>query len=226
MSADPLSFFAGDASSSSESEEEREESHPQEQEEKPPDPNKLPSPSTLFATVKKPSFLADPSERQVDWDKFVKNDAEDASGIHLGDGSGRYSAIAPPTDLLAEDSKHNKTVHSSLSAAIVRTYSSTGGEISAPPVRYTTDEVDAKFRTVSNNLEGVGSREAEPQSSKRAGPDLGAEEEGETKKQKTENFRQKEKRKRSLGQASRGTSYVEEEKRRLRQQFATDEVMN
>ena len=46
------------------------------------------------------------------------------------------------------------------------------------------------------------------------------------KKLKTETFRQKEKRKRDVGQSSRGKSYVEEEKRILRQAFATDEVMS
>lgn len=228
MSEDPLSFLAGDCSSSSDSEGEdsTEQGNPDAgEDEGAADPDRLPSPSTLFATVKLPSFLNNPGERHVDWDKFVKNDAEDGENIHLVEGGGRYSAIAPPTDL-DDDTKHNKTVHSSLSAAIVRTYANTGGEISAPPVRYTTNEVEAKFRTVSNNVERVGSGEGEgSQASKRAGQDLVAE--GETKKQKTtENFRQKEKRKRNLGQTSRGTSYVEEEKRVLRQQFATDEVMN
>lgn len=42
------------------------------------------------------------------------------------------------------------------------------------------------------------------------------------KKQKTENFRQKEKRKRDQGQSSRGKSYVEEEKRILRQDFSAE----
>lgn len=222
MSADPLSFFAGEASSSSESEGEEGEGESQPGAEVAPDPNKLPSPSTLFATVKKPSFLSNPGDRQVDWDQFVKNDAEDDENVHLEEGAGRYSAIAPPKDL-DDGAKHNKMVHSSLSAAIVRTYSSTDGEISAPPVRYTTKEVDAKFRTVSDSVEGGGAGEV-PQGGKRAGPDLASE--GDLKKQKTENFRQKEKRKRNLGQTSRGTSYVEEEKRVLRQQFATDEVMN
>jgi hypothetical protein len=235
MSADPLSFFAGDDSSSSDSEggEEGGVGQPERLEEASQDPDRLPSPSTLFSTVKKPSFLSDPNDRLVDWDRFVKNDATDAENIHFGGGSGQYSAIAPPTDLVEEDSKHSKHVHSSLSAAIVRTYSNTGGEISAPPVRYSASEVDAKFRTVSNaTSEGVGTggesqggRKEGLQGSKRAGSDLAAEE-GDAKKLRAENFRQKEKRKRSLGQASRGTSYVEEEKRVLRQQFATDEVMN
>ena len=44
--------------------------------------------------------------------------------------------------------------------------------------------------------------------------------ESEAKKKKVENFQQKEKRKRDLGQASREKSYVEEEKRILRQGFS------
>ena len=39
---------------------------------------------------------------------------------------------------------------------------------------------------------------------------------------KVENFQQKEKRKRDLGQASREKSYVEEEKRILRQAFSAE----
>jgi len=42
------------------------------------------------------------------------------------------------------------------------------------------------------------------------------------KSKKTENFRQKEKRKRDQGQSSRGKSYVEEEKRILRQDFSAE----
>lgn len=224
-SADPLSFFAGDDSSSSESEGggQGEDNNDHLSAEVASNPNKLPSPDSLFATVKKPSFLTDPSKRQVNWDNFVKNDTDDQVNVHLAEGGENYAAIAPPKDL-NNSSSHNKKVHSSLSAAIVRTYSNTSGEISAPPVRYSTDDVDAKFRTVSDNSEGG----VAPVGSKRPGPDAG-ELEGEegTKKQKTsENFRQKEKRKRNLGQTSRGTSYVEEEKRVLRQQFATDEIMN
>lgn len=223
MSADPLSFLAGEDSSSSESDGEAGEEGTDNldglsSETTAPNPNKLPSPDSLFATVKRPSFLADPSKRDVDWDNFVKNDTDDQPNPHLAEGDGDYAAIAPPKD----PNMHNKKVHSSLSAAIIRTYSNTGGEISAPPIRYSTDDVDPKFRTVSNSAEGgvaqVGVKRANVE-------DEGGEEEG-TKKSKTENFRQKEKRKRNLGQTSRGKSYVEEEKRVLRQQFAMDEIMN
>ena len=50
-------------------------------------------------------------------------------------------------------------------------------------------------------------------------------EESTPKKQKTENFRQKEKRKRDQGQSARGKSYVEEEKRILRQEFSAEWIV-
>ena len=223
-SADPLSFFAGDDSSSSESDEEGAGDQDKDTLSSDPaasNPNKLPSPDSLFASVRKPSFLTDPSKRDVDWDQFVKNDTEGLTNIHTEEGS-NYAAIAPPKD---GGTGQSKKVHSSLSAAIVRTYSSTDGSISAPPVRYSSNDVDAKFRTVSDAGEGGGAVEV---GDKRTRSTPGANEELEegTKKQKTENFRQKEKRKRDMGQTSRGKSYVEEEKRVLRQHFATDEVMN
>ncbi len=228
MSSDPLSFFAGEDSSSSESEEEGK------GKDKGPcsegfsasssDASKLPSPDTLFASVKKPSFLT--SKTHINWDRFVK---KDEPNVHLSEGGENYAAIAPPRDLGEQDRK----VHTSLSAAIVRTYSNTGGEISAPPIRYSTNDMETKFKTVSDSAESASGGGAESGKRVRSDPVGGGEggegeEEGggDTKKQKMENFRQKEKRKRNLGQTSRGKNYVEEEKRILRQQFATDEVMN
>lgn len=221
MSSDPLSFFAGEDTSSSESEdgEDRTNDLHSADTASVDNPNKLPSPDTLFATVKKPSFLANPSQRHVNWDQFVKNDATEVDeSVHLAGGvGGRYSAIAPPKHL---DEEHSRKIRSSLSAAIINTFSNTGGEISAPPVRYTANDVDPSFRTVSAEAE------VPQQSTKRAGTSLGEGEGGEgpgdaQKKQKVGNFRQKEKRKRDLGQTSRGKNYVEEEKRVLRQHFAT-----
>ena len=110
--SDPLSFFAGEDSSDSEGEGENE---PQEETEKVEEvdrPDKLPSPDTLFATVGRPSFLKTsltPSDREVNWDRFVKNDTEE--NIH---GDGTHAAVAPPTGL--EDSRRN--ISSSLSIAI------------------------------------------------------------------------------------------------------------
>ena len=217
--SDPLSFFAGEDSSSSDSENEENNSRPNDKDSTEDEvcsstfvSDKLPSPDSLFASVGKPSFLNDPNKNHINWDIFLKNDSE--PNIHLVEGRGDYAAIAPPKDT-------GKKVHSSLSAAIINTYSDTGGEISAPPIRYSTNEVEPKFRTVSDRPE-----EEEIASSvigKHAPLALDASEESAAKKPKTEKltFRQKEKRKRDLGQTSRGKSYVEEEKRVLRQQFSS-----
>lgn len=229
MSADPLSFFAGESSSSSESEgeEDRPDSEDSGIEKAPPPGQKLPSPDSLFASVGVPTFLNNPAHPDINWDKFVRNETDpEEPNIHLT-GDGNYVAIAPPTDLGENTSKHNKKVHSALSAAIISTYSTTEGEISAPPVRYTTKDVDPKFRTVSDAGEdaaeetsGASLAGTKHLSSSSTGP------QSEAKKSKTENFRQKEKRKRNMGQTSRGKNYVEEEKRVLRQHFSTDEIMS
>ena len=212
---DPLSLLAGSDSSDSEDEaagqtttedaDNRTSSSPT---------DKLPSPSTLFATVGKPSFLNDPQAKEINWDSFVKNNlGSDKYDIHITDDGG-YAAIPPPTD-------EEKPVYNSLSAAITGTYNKEGaGQISAAPVRYTQPEqVDPKYRSVD-----TGYKEEAQTGNKRQADTEGTE--LSSKKAKTETFRQKEKRKRDLGQSSRGKSYVEEEKRLLRQQYATDEIMS
>ena len=222
--SDPLSYLAGETSSSSDSEAENGSENPSNDViDKKSSKDKLPPPDSLFESVGTPSFLYNPNSGRVDWDKLVKNDtAETDLNVHASDG--RYAAIAPPSgNDLEEDSKHNKKVHSSLTAAIVNTYSTTSGEISAPPVRYTTKDVDPKFRTVSD---GPEIEEGRSSTKKRDNPSSDSGVEEASKKQKVQNFRQKEKRKRDEGQSSRGKSYVEEEKRILRQNFSTDEVMS
>lgn len=221
MSGDPLGFFAGEASSSSESESENEEGGGSREEEAtrpqegPGDPNKLPSPDTLFATVGKPAFLNNPLDRHIDWDQFVKNpDPTPEPNIHA---TGSYAAIPPPR---AEDLPGGT---STKSMGVL------GGatEISAPPVRYSPpSEVDPKHAVVSSKLSSedtvkVGIKR--PQQGENV--DV-TKEGGSSKKLKTENFRLKEKRKRDMGQSSRGKNYVEEEKRILRQQYRTDELLS
>lgn len=222
--SDPLSFFAGDDSSDSESEEDQERAKPTPvtvTDSSESTAGKLPSPSTLFATVGRPSFLENPQDKHLDWDNFVKNETEQSS-IHT-DGDGTYAAIPPPSDPTTGQSK---IVHSSLSTAIASTYKqNAASEISAPPVRYTNpDEVDVKYRSVSDATSAVN------EDSQKAGTKRTSQVENESdvgnKKLKTETFRKKEKRKRDLGQSSRGKNYVEEEKRLLRQQFGADTVMS
>ena len=218
-SSDPLSFFAGEASSSSESEnEEEDDSAIRESEAKglpegPQDSEKLPSPSTLFATVGRPAFLNNPMEKHIDWDRFVKNPEPEPEqpNVHSTGTAGNYAAIPPPST--------SETATNSSSGSVIL---STGGELSAPPVRYNTAEaVDSKQQTVSDKL---ATEEGSVTGLKRPPLAVDTPEDSVSKKLKTDNFRQKEKRKRDLGQSSRGKSYVEEEKRILRQQYNTDEV--
>ena len=226
--ADPLSFFAGEDSSDSENEGDPEPVKQPERVEEDSRPDKLPSPDTLFATVGRPSFLStslDPSDREVNWDRFVKNDTEE--NIH---SDGTHAAIAPPSDL--ENSRGN--ISSSLSIAIASTYTTPSHEISAAPVKYPNPKTDDNDENVGVSDASVVNRDEEISSTSTAvaGTKRGVsvrdgDGDGSAKKKsKTETFRQKEKRKRDVGQSSRGKSYVEEEKRILRQAFATDEVMS
>ena len=215
--ADPLSFFAGEDSSDSESEAEPEQEEATENVEDNSRSDKLPSPDTLFATVGRPSFLSTsltPSQRQVNWDRFVKNDTEE--NVH---SDGAHAAIAPPSDL--ESSRGN--ISSSLSIAIASTYTTPSHEISAAPVKYNqakASDGDFDNDTDQSRTEGtVSSTKRALSTAKDTDCDTA------TKKAKMDSFRQKEKKKRDTGQSSRGKSYVEEEKRILRQTFGTDEVM-
>lgn len=199
-SADPLGFFAGEASSSSEDEED-EGSVPalDEPGEASGDgrADKLPSPDTLFATVGRPSFLDNPQEGHIDWDRFVKtHDTSPEPNTHGREG---YAAIPPP-----KPDDWSKPDSSSVSAA---------------PVRYDapSESTDPKRLTVSSDSDAttkVGTKR--PHNDKEEAEVL-------SKRKKEESFRQKEKRKRDLGQSSRGKSYVEEEKRILRQGYGLDE---
>lgn len=230
--ADPLSFFAGEDSSDSETERDPEPEKQPEKVEEDSRPDKLPSPDTLFATVGRPSFLStslNPSNREVNWDRFVKNDTEE--NIH---SDGTHAAIAPPSDL--ENSRGN--ISSSLSIAIASTYTTPSHEISAAPVKYSNPKTDNDEENVGVSDAAVVNRDEERSSTSTAvagtkrgvsvkDSDGDGDGDGSAKKKsKTETFRQKEKRKRDVGQSSRGKSYVEEEKRILRQAFATDEVMS
>ena len=228
--ADPLSFFAGEDPSDSESEGDPEPENPSEKvEEDDSRPDKLPSPDTLFATVGRPSFLStslNPSSgcREVNWDRFVKNDTEE--NVH---SDGTHAAIAPPSDL--ENSRGN--ISSSLSIAIASTYTTPSHEISAAPVKYANPRTDNGDEDVGVSDSASAMNRGEERAGTKRGASINKEGEGDgggdgsaKKKLKTETFRQKEKRKRDVGQSSRGKSYVEEEKRILRQAFATDEVMS
>ena len=201
-----LGFFASADTSSSEDEEESPQPNAREDKgedtKKVDDPNKLPSPHTLFQTVGKPDFLTTPD--YFDWDRHAKSfdEREDTEDVHT---RGNYAAIPPPPGGISSGEA--------------------GGQgVSRPPVRY--DRQHGEADRVSSSIEaGLGmkrQRENDGSVTVEAG-------QGEkallNKKKKGEVFRDKEKRKRDLGMTSRGKSYVEEEKRVLRQAFNTDQIM-
>lgn len=193
---DPLSFFtAGDSSSNSDSENESDVRNDEQDKLKSNSPagnasaakTKLPSPTTLFATVGKPAFLETKEESYVDWNSLSK----------------RYepsSYSAPPVQFppVTESSRDSEEYEDAV--------------ISSAPVKYGKEISDIQKHLVVHEKRSVTT--ALNILKERGG--------SAPKKQKTENFRQKEKRKRDEGQTSRGKSYVEEEKRILRQHFAAD----
>lgn len=211
-SSDPLGFLAGD-DSSSESEDEvapAQTEHPEKEASEGAEDagDKLPSPDTLFQSVGRPSFLDDPQEQYIDWDRFVKSSEPAEPNVHQ---TGHYAAIPPPSDF--GDSGPRAPSESKLSASILR---SGAVEFSAPPVTYSSTPAATDNATALAGKKRPQESANESEAEERVGLN--------SKKLKTENFRQKEKRKRDLGQSSRGKSYVEEEKRILRQQFAADEI--
>lgn len=147
---------------------------------------KLPSPTTLFATVGRPAFLESKEESHVDWDSLSKRYEPNT-----------YSA--PPVQFSSvAESRESEEYEDAV--------------ISSAPVKYGKEISDIQKHLVVHDKRSV----------KVALNILNDRGESAPKKQKTDNFRQKEKRKRDQGQSSRGKSYVEEEKRILRQDFSAE----
>ena len=215
--ADPLDFFAADGSSSESDEEDDSNQKAQQKEESVPAEDgaeKLPSPNTLFESVGRPSFLNNPNEKFINWERFVKSSESEAASVH---DNGEYAAIPPPSSL--KDS-------GPVTTKLTRTILASGGEgvveYSSPPVPYDGTSAGA------TECVSVGTDSQEQQQGvKRQLPARPQSPEApNSKRSKGEQFRVKEKRKRDIGQSSRGKSYVEEEKRILRQQFASDAILS
>lgn len=221
MSSDPLNFFtAGDDSSDSDDEEDTgdRDSRP----DRPSDvenggADKLPSPDSLFKSVGRPSFLDNPSEKFIDWDRFVKKNTEvEEPSVHDSEG---YVAIPPPASL----KENSGTVTTSLT----RTILGTGGvEFSSPPVTYDNGPVSDETRAAAVSVRETA---GDPQQAVKRSQDEATDSDAPAAKRAKQQgalFRMKEKRKRDIGQSSRGKSYVEEEKRILRQQFDSDAILS
>ncbi|MBN3313248.1 CA052 protein, partial [Atractosteus spatula] len=152
----------------------------------------LPKPDDLFRSISKPSFLYNPLNKQIDWEsRTVKAPEEPAKEFKPW----KTNAVPPPQSYATQ-------------------------EKSAPPGR----DMAVKW---SNMYEDNG--DDAPQLAGACahflpeGEELTDSDEDKhspsAKKRKVESFQQKEKRKREVGQASSEKSFVEEEKRILRQSF-------
>lgn len=209
--SDPLAFFAADGSSSESEEEEDTNQNDQLQN----DPvtgedevEKLPSPNTLFESVGRPSFLNNPNTKYINWDRFVKSSETDEPNIHESD---EYAAIPPPSNLT-----NTGTVTTKLTRTILGSGRDDVVEFSSPPVQYTNTSVSSTERvsTESQPIKRPLQSNTTDEQSSTSSSDVPS-----SKRSKGEQFRVKEKRKRDIGQSSRGKNYVEEEKRILRQQY-------
>ncbi|KAM9383854.1 UPF0690 protein C1orf52 homolog [Pholidichthys leucotaenia] len=155
----------------------------------------LPKPDELFRSVSKPAFLYNPLNKQIDWDSLaVKAPEEPAREFKPW----KTNAVPPPESYTAEPEK-KKGPPPGMDMAIKwsNVYEDNGEDA---PQAYS-----GKARFLPAEEQSSESDE-EPENSSQS-----------AKKQRVETFRQKEKRKRDMGQATSDKNFVEEEKRILRQ---------
>lgn len=156
----------------------------------------LPKPDELFRSVSKPAFLYNPLNKQIDWEsRTVKAPEEPAREFKPW----KTNAVPPPQTYATEPEK-KKGPPPGMDMAIKwsNVYEDNGDDAPQP---YT-----GQARFLPTEEQPCDSDE-DPQDSTMS-----------AKKRRVETFQQKEKRKRDLGQATSDKSFVEEEKRILRQQ--------
>ncbi|KAI1891994.1 hypothetical protein AGOR_G00149430 [Albula goreensis] len=151
----------------------------------------LPKPDELFRSVSKPAFLYNPLNKHIDWEsRTVKAPEEPAKEFKVW----KTNAVPPPQTYATE----KKSAPPGMDMAIKWSN------------MYEDNGEDAP-RPATGNAQFLPDEEKESESDEEPEKALSA------KKRKVETFQQKEKRKRDLGQATSDKSFVEEEKRILRQ---------
>ncbi|KAM4629097.1 UPF0690 protein C1orf52 homolog [Polymixia lowei] len=160
-----------------------------------PLPKPLPKPDELFSSVSKPAFLYNPLNKQIDWEsRTVKAPEEPAREFKPW----KTNAVPPPQSY-ATESEQKKGAPPGMDMAIKwsNVYEDNGEDAPQPH---------------------TGSARFLPTEEQPSDSDEESEKGDSAKKRRVETFQQKEKRKRDLGQATSDKSFVEEEKRILRQQ--------
>ncbi|XP_065916728.1 UPF0690 protein C1orf52 homolog [Dysidea avara] len=196
---DPLSFFAQDTSSSESEDEES----------------------------KKPAVVEDSSESESEFTSTGqrKLTAPDKlfADVNKPDflNTPQYLDWDKYTKNLPEDNIHETENYAAIPPPKEGIMLTSGETITGQAVKYSDPETDktrdlgsTKILDVNASIE-LGMKRTQA-----------TEDDSSAKKAKVETFREKERRKRNMGMQSRGKSYVEEEKRILRQQFSTDQQLN
>ncbi|XP_048831915.1 UPF0690 protein C1orf52 homolog [Brienomyrus brachyistius] len=159
----------------------------------------LPKPDVLFKSVSKPAFLYNPLNKHIDWEsRIVKAPEEPAKEFKVW----KTNAVPPPQSYTPEV---KKTAPPGMDMAIKwsNVYEDNGDDAPQP----------AAGKAIFLPEEEAVDDPCDSDEDKTMDPSKSG------KKRKVESFQQKEKRKRDLGQATSDKSFVEEEKRILRQNF-------
>ncbi|XP_068599754.1 UPF0690 protein C1orf52 homolog [Brachionichthys hirsutus] len=157
----------------------------------------LPKPDELFRSVSKPAFLYNPLNKEIDWDTLaVKPPEEPAREFKPW----KTNAVPPPASYAVEpERKKGPPPGMDMAIKWSNVYEDNGQD--APKAhtgkaRFLPTEEQLSESDEESNEEGLSA-----------------------KKRRVESFQQKEKRKRDMGQATSDKSFVEEEKRILRQKI-------
>jgi len=154
----------------------------------------LPKPDDLFKSVSKPAFLYNPLNKQIDWEsRIVKAPEEPAKEFKVW----KTNAVPPPESYATEEKKKGPPPGMDMAIKWSNVYEDNGDD--AP-------QAAAKARFLPEEEDQFSDPDDQSQNAFQS-----------AKKQRVETFQQKEKRKRDMGQATSDKTFVEEEKRILRQ---------
>lgn len=157
----------------------------------------LPKPDELFESVARPAFLYNPLNKEIDWDSLVVKAPEEAPKEFT---PWNTNAVPPPQSYTAPEPVKKKGPPPGMDMAIKwsNVYEDNGEDAPAHSgkARFLPPEEQLSESDEETEKSGVSA-----------------------KKKRTETFQQKEKRKRDMGQATSDKTFVEEEKRILRQKI-------
>ncbi|XP_016359880.1 UPF0690 protein C1orf52 homolog [Sinocyclocheilus anshuiensis] len=158
----------------------------------------LPKPDDLFRSVSKPTFLYNPLNKVIDWDRrAVKAPEEPPKQFKVW----KNNAVPPPQSYVTEEKKKGAPDGMDMAIKWSSVYEDNG------------DDAPQAHQGPAHFLPEEEEEEQQPNSD----DDESGKQQTSAKKRRVETFQQKEKRKRDMGQATSDKSFVEEEKRILRQ---------